>query len=47
MSTMRAPVVGRDTAAIPLQPASYDIWDKKYRLKAKHGEPVDGSVDDT
>ena len=35
MSTMRAPVVGRDTAAIPLQPASYDIWDKKYRLKAK------------
>ena len=32
---------------IPLQPASYDIWDKKYRLKAKTGEPVDGSVDET
>ncbi|GAA0709667.1 adenosylcobalamin-dependent ribonucleoside-diphosphate reductase [Dyella marensis] len=32
---------------IPLQPASYDIWDKKYRLKAKSGDPVDGSVDET
>ncbi|AHX14783.1 NrdJa [Dyella jiangningensis] len=46
MSTMRAPAVNRDTN-IPLQPASYDIWDKKYRLKAKSGEPVDGSVDET
>ena len=32
---------------IPLQPASYDIWDKKYRLKAKNGEAVDHSIDDT
>ncbi|WP_243042850.1 adenosylcobalamin-dependent ribonucleoside-diphosphate reductase [Dyella sedimenti] len=47
MSTARAPAVSRDSAAIPLQPASYDIWDKKYRLKAKSGEPVDGSVDET
>jgi len=47
MSTMRAPAVNRDSAAIPLQPASYDIWDKKYRLKAKSGDPVDGSVDET
>jgi ribonucleoside-diphosphate reductase alpha chain len=47
MSTMRAPAVNRDTAAIPLQPASYDIWDKKYRLKDKSGAPVDGSVDET
>ncbi|ULU25444.1 adenosylcobalamin-dependent ribonucleoside-diphosphate reductase [Dyella terrae] len=47
MSTMRAPAVNRDAAAIPLQPASYDIWDKKYRLKAKSGAPVDGSVDET
>ena len=52
MSTLRAPAVGpeinRDgVAMIPLQPASYDIWDKKYRLKAKTGEPVDGSVDET
>ncbi len=47
MSTMRAPAVNRDAAAIPLQPASYDIWDKKYRLKAKSRSPVDGSVDET
>jgi ribonucleoside-diphosphate reductase alpha chain len=39
--------MGLETAAIPLQPASYDIWDKKYRLKAKSGAPVDGSVDET
>ena len=47
MSTARAQAMGLDTAAIPLQPASYDIWDKKYRLKAKSGEPVDASVDAT
>ncbi|WP_132147050.1 LAGLIDADG family homing endonuclease [Luteibacter rhizovicinus] len=47
MSTARAQAIGLETAAIPLQPASYDIWDKKYRLKAKSGEPVDGSVDET
>lgn len=34
-------------SAIPLQPASYDIWDKKYRLKTKDGTAVDSSVDDT
>lgn len=32
---------------IPLQPASQDIWDKKYRLKNKAGEPVDADVDAT
>lgn len=32
---------------IPLQPASYDIWDKKYRLKTKEGEPVDKDIADT
>jgi len=47
MSTARAPVVGRDAVEIPLQPASQDIWDKKYRLKNKAGEPVDDSVDGT
>ncbi|SEJ57538.1 adenosylcobalamin-dependent ribonucleoside-diphosphate reductase [Frateuria terrea] len=48
MSTMRAPLAAnRDAAAIPLQPASYDIWDKKYRLRTKSGEPVDGTIDET
>ncbi|MGE5625401.1 MAG: adenosylcobalamin-dependent ribonucleoside-diphosphate reductase [Bacillota bacterium] len=32
---------------IPVQEASYDIWDKKYRLKAKDGTIVDETVDDT
>jgi len=38
------------TAAVerlPLQEASLDIWDEKYRLKTKDGEPLDGSVDET
>ncbi|MEO8809961.1 MAG: LAGLIDADG family homing endonuclease, partial [Rhodanobacter sp.] len=52
MSTVRAPAThpatGRDAIVdIPLQPASLDIWDKKYRLKAKSGEPVDASIDET
>jgi len=32
---------------IPLQPASADIWDKKYRLKRKDGQVIDENVDDT
>jgi len=32
---------------IPLQPASLDIWDKKYRLKTKTGQPVDADIDAT
>jgi ribonucleoside-diphosphate reductase alpha chain len=33
--------------AIPYQEASLDIWDKKYRLTAKDGSPIDQSMDDT
>ena len=29
---------------IPLQPASLDIWDKKYRLKTKSGEVIDQDI---
>ncbi|MEM7407525.1 MAG: ribonucleotide reductase N-terminal alpha domain-containing protein, partial [Pseudomonadota bacterium] len=32
---------------IPLQAASLDIWDKKYRLKTKDGTAVDTDVDAT
>ncbi|HEV2321336.1 MAG TPA: ribonucleotide reductase N-terminal alpha domain-containing protein, partial [Gammaproteobacteria bacterium] len=32
---------------IPVQEASSDIWDKKYRLKAKDGTILDQEVDDT
>jgi ribonucleoside-diphosphate reductase alpha chain len=37
--------VGLD--AIPFQEASLDIWDKKYRLSAKDGTPIDRTMDDT
>ena len=47
MSTLRVEALDRGGAEIPLQPASYDIWDKKYRLKSKKGEAVDASIDHT
>lgn len=31
----------------PLGEASLDVWDKKYRLKAKNGDVVDHTIDDT
>src|SRR3982750_2881857 len=37
----------KDLDAIPFQEASLDIWDKKYRLSAKDGTPVDKTMDDT
>ncbi len=45
-NTVRLEAV-RTKSDIPLQPASYDIWDKKYRLKAKNGDPVDSTIDDS
>ena len=33
--------------AVPFQEASLDIWDKKYRLTAKDGTPIDKTMDDT
>ncbi|MDR2872209.1 MAG: ribonucleoside-diphosphate reductase, partial [Xanthomonadaceae bacterium] len=32
---------------IALQPASADIWDKKYRLKSKQGDVIDIDIDGT
>jgi ribonucleoside-diphosphate reductase alpha chain len=37
----------KDVDNIPFQEASTDIWDKKYRLVSKSGEPVDKTMDDT
>jgi ribonucleoside-diphosphate reductase alpha chain len=37
----------KDVGDIPFQEASVDIWDKKYRLTAKDGSPIDKSMDDT
>jgi ribonucleoside-diphosphate reductase alpha chain len=36
-----------DIDGITFQDASLDIWDKKYRLVSKLGEPIDKSMDDT
>jgi ribonucleoside-diphosphate reductase alpha chain len=36
-----------DVNSIPFQEASLDIWDKKYRLTAKDGTPIDRTMDDT
>ncbi len=37
----------KDIDSISFQEASLDIWDKKYRLTAKDGTPVDKTMDDT
>ncbi|HEY1899486.1 MAG TPA: adenosylcobalamin-dependent ribonucleoside-diphosphate reductase [Steroidobacteraceae bacterium] len=37
----------REIDTVPFQEASLDIWDKKYRLCAKDGTPIDKSMDDT
>jgi len=37
----------KDIGDISFQEASFDIWDKKYRLTAKDGSPIDNSMDDT
>ena len=43
----QAGVVPETVADIPLQPASQDIWDTKYRLKTKAGQVLDETVDAT
>ncbi|MBD9478874.1 adenosylcobalamin-dependent ribonucleoside-diphosphate reductase [Pseudoxanthomonas sp. PXM02] len=48
MSTVRLEAVKTEQPTlIPLQPASQDIWDKKYRLKTKQGEALDADIDGT
>jgi len=37
----------REATDIEFQPASLDIWDTKYRLKAKDGSIIDSTVDET
>jgi ribonucleoside-diphosphate reductase alpha chain len=37
----------RSVPEVPMQVASTDIWDKKYRLKAKDGTILDETMDDT
>jgi ribonucleoside-diphosphate reductase, adenosylcobalamin-dependent len=46
-STAHLKAVSTTVTEIPFQPASLDIWDKKYRLKTKSGEVIDQSIDET
>ncbi len=45
--TAKLHVVPSADSEIPLQSASLDIWDSKYRLKTKDGQAIDASIDDT
>lgn len=47
MSLSTAPMASSQPVEIPLQAASLDIWDKKYRLKSKDNQPVDDDPDGT
>ena len=47
MKSVQLKTVPTAVSDIPLQGASMDIWDKKYRLKRKDGVPVDTTIDDT
>ncbi|NDK37863.1 adenosylcobalamin-dependent ribonucleoside-diphosphate reductase [Pseudoxanthomonas gei] len=51
MSTVRLEAVKNNHEAegslVPMQPASVDIWDKKYRLKTKQGDALDADIDGT
>jgi len=47
METAKVTAAPTHVREIPIQPASRDIWDKKYRLKTKAGEVLDKTVDDT
>jgi len=47
MNHVQVETIDADSQEIALQDASYDIWDKKYRLKAKNGEIIDETLDDT
>ena len=47
MKTAVSPNSAGPVEDIPLQSASLDIWDKKYRLKTKSGDALDQDIDHT
>jgi len=48
MSSVEVPALDKESRKdLPLQEASQDIWDSKYRLKSKTGTPLDADVDGT
>jgi ribonucleoside-diphosphate reductase alpha chain len=47
MKSARIEQLKPGTPSIEFQPASLDIWDKKYRLKTKNGSAIDETIEDT
>ncbi len=47
MTAAKLKAVPKNVNEVPYQDASLDIWDKKYRLKAKDGSEIDGNIDET
>ena len=47
MESAKLHLITDNAPEIPLQPASLDIWDKKYCLKSKDGAYIDKNIDDT
>lgn len=47
MTAPKLHTVPTNVSDVPFQEASIDIWDTKYRLKAKDGSIVDKTMDDT
>ena len=47
VEALKVTPIGRKTEQVKLQAASEDIWDKKYRLKDKAGNPVDVDISAT
>ena len=47
MTARKLQSVPNNVNEVPYQPASLDIWDKKYRLKAKDGSHIDANIDGT
>lgn len=45
--TAKLQVISNTVTDIPLQKASMEIWDSKYRLKTKHDEVIDDTIDAT
>jgi ribonucleoside-diphosphate reductase alpha chain len=47
VNSKEASLEGAESFSLPLQDASMDIWDSKYRLKTAQGEPLDHDIEAT
>ncbi|MBL4797868.1 MAG: adenosylcobalamin-dependent ribonucleoside-diphosphate reductase [Oleispira sp.] len=47
VNAKKASLEGAESFSLPLQDASMDIWDSKYRLKTAQGKPLDQDIEAT